>query len=59
MEKTLTDNQLAREVARLLEELVNLRYLLTHHPSYRETLKERESATLNRIVELVRDALVD
>jgi hypothetical protein len=63
MEKIVSGPRTARDLSRdlspLLEEFVNLRYLLDHHPSYRATLKDHESDTLDRIVELVRDALVD
>jgi hypothetical protein len=43
----------------MLEELVNLRFLLGHHPSNIAILKQHEEAAFDRLVRRVCDALAD
>jgi hypothetical protein len=51
-----TAQQLARELSPLLEELVNLRFLLERQSANRIFLEQQEKAVLERLVQRVRDA---
>ena len=54
-----TAKDLARELSPVIEELANLRYLFHHYPKYRVSLEERESDAFERLLRLIREALVD
>jgi hypothetical protein len=55
----LTAKDLAQELSPILEQLVNIRYVLEHRPSSRDTLEKHETAMIDRLVERVLDALRD
>jgi hypothetical protein len=45
-----TAKELARELSPMLEEVVNLRYLMEHHASNRAILNQHETDALDRLV---------